>query len=64
MKTRLEEDVSSLKFALDNIRSQASLELKEKSIKLDNVERLFHETLTARNEEIRHLSDRLRAAEE
>lgn len=42
--------MSALRFALDNLRSQAALELKERSIKLDNVERSLHETLAAKNE--------------
>lgn len=63
-KVRLEEELAGVRFTLDNLRQQAHLELKEKAIKIENVERTFHDALVAKNEEIRHMNDKLRSAEE
>jgi hypothetical protein len=48
-KARLEEELSGVRFTLDNVRQQAQLELREKALKIEGSERTYHDALVAKN---------------
>ncbi|KRX03302.1 hypothetical protein PPERSA_00825 [Pseudocohnilembus persalinus] len=63
IKRRLEEENETLKFSLDNQRQKTEAEIREKQIKLEQLERAFQENMEVKNQEISGYQDKIREAE-
>ncbi|KAL4434568.1 hypothetical protein ABPG74_007352 [Tetrahymena malaccensis] len=60
IKRRLEEETGALRFSLDNLRSKSETELREKQIRIEQIERTYSENNSLKNEEIQHLKNKIK----
>ncbi|KAL4481138.1 hypothetical protein ABPG72_015093 [Tetrahymena utriculariae] len=60
IKRRLEEETGALRFSLDNQRSKSETELREKQIRIEQIERTYSENNSLKNEEIQHLKNKIK----
>ncbi|EAS04956.3 hypothetical protein TTHERM_00685990 (macronuclear) [Tetrahymena thermophila SB210] len=60
IKRRLEEETGALRFSLDTLRSKSETELREKQIRIEQIERTYSENNSLKNEEIQHLKNKIK----
>lgn len=60
IKRRLEEETAALRFSIDNLRGKMETAVREKQLRIDQLERSFSENSMLKNDEILHYKNKIK----